>query len=281
MSTRKLQQLYQIRLTSFKRNFDLTRQCHLMEDIHHLRVDIKKLRAMLRLMQVLSPVDDREKSYRKLFSKIFNKAGEVREAQVNMELLESYELARNSPYAKRLQLKEREGIVVLLKAMESFNNAQFEVAHAKQIQKVQSLPDDMVETASGTLLFQELRKVISFKYVKSSDPLHKIRIKLKAIVEIFVLLEEVHRHPHLSTFPQDIKQLNQMLGDWHDQQVLLEEICRYEQKHRDPDEVSELDMIKFQIKQKIRAQRAAIKMKLHATVNLKRLRALQNLLGRG
>ncbi len=280
MSTRKLQQLYQIRLTSFKRNFDLTRQHHLMEDIHHLRVDIKKLRAMLRLMQVLSPVDDREKSYRKLFSKIFNKAGEVREAQVNMELLKRYELGRYSTYAKRLPLKEREGIVVLLKAMESFNNAQFEVAHAKQIQKVQSLPDDRIETASSSLLIQELRKVVSLKYVKSSDPLHKIRIKLKAIVEIFVLLEEVHRHPHLSVFHQDIKQLNQMLGDWHDQQVLLEEICRYEQEYKDP-EVSELDMVKFQIKEKIRVQRAAIKMKLHATVNLKRLRALQDLLERG
>ncbi len=280
MSTRKLQQLYQKRLTSFKRNFDLARQRHLVEDIHHLRVDIKKFRAMLRLMQILSPVDDREKSFRKLFSKIFDKAGEVREAQVNLELLKTYELGRNSTLTKRFLIKEREALPVLLKTMETFDSERFEIAHGKQIQKIQNLADEMVETASGTLLVQELRKVVSLKYLKSSDQLHKIRIKLKAIVEIFVLLEEVHRHPHLLAFQQEIKQLNQMLGDWHDQQVLLAEICNHEQKYEDPEE-SKLEMVKFQINKKIHAQRSAIKMKLHATINLRRIRALQNLLRGG
>src|ERR1700684_3788915 len=61
------------------------------EQLHVLRVEVKKLRAMLTLIETVT----HSKKLHKLFKpvrKVFKHAGEIRNAQINIELAHKYQL---------------------------------------------------------------------------------------------------------------------------------------------------------------------------------------------
>src|SRR5688572_32167235 len=72
---------------------------------HKLRVELKKLNAILKLISFCAQDLNREKTF-KPFKKVFRKAGKVREIQVEEKMLKKY-LPKNSLKRYRKRLKKR------------------------------------------------------------------------------------------------------------------------------------------------------------------------------
>jgi CHAD domain-containing protein len=74
------------------------------------------------------------------------------------------------------------------------------------------------------LINKNLKKVVKQrKHLTSDRKLHKIRIKLKAVYELLKILNTLNpdlKEEHLKTH-KEIKVLNDLLGNWHDQSVLI------------------------------------------------------------
>ena len=71
----------------FKTYFDQTMKRQEVEDVHQLRVFIKRIRTVLSLTQIFTDEVFNKKPHYELFSPLFSKAGFLREIHVNEALL--------------------------------------------------------------------------------------------------------------------------------------------------------------------------------------------------
>ena len=92
MSSNSLYKHYKQQLVLFRKHFDNTHERCEMEDIHQLRVSIKKIRTNLTLMSIASEGEFNNKYHFKLLSKLFKNAGKLREIQVNQAILDKLDL---------------------------------------------------------------------------------------------------------------------------------------------------------------------------------------------
>ena len=268
---RTLTHIYQHRLTSLKEVFTATLKDPEQEAIHQLRVNIKKIKALLRLMQEMDPQDRREKAFRALFADVFKQAGRVREIQINRELLKAYR--EGSGLITSLAQMEKQETKVLLQVLKTFSWDQVAKDHQQQLEKLKHLDEDSVYKLARSRAFRELSKVISLKYQPGPQQLHQVRIKLKAIVEVLAVMVEIHPQQSCKQLLMDIKVLNQIIGEWHDYQVLEDSLLSLTQysniKHSDVNTLAQA------VYRQVRQKRSLIRKQLHETINRETIRELK------
>ncbi len=79
------------------------------------------------------------------------------------------------------------------------------------MQKLRGLGDEETLGIAYIQVLEELKKVVSLKYAPGHDPLHRIRIKLKAIAELLTLMAAIQPRQELKNLLYEIKTLNQMI----------------------------------------------------------------------
>ena len=125
MRKSRLIQHYNDKQASFHLYFKRTFERQGIEDIHKLRLNIKKLRATLSLMELASHGMLNKKRYFALFSKLFDEAGEVWEAQVSLGMI------------------EKSNAIYLMKKSGALKRLDFFEAHPAAPRKIQSKRRDM------------------------------------------------------------------------------------------------------------------------------------------
>ncbi len=191
-----------------------------VEDIHEMRTSIKRLRALLQLVEFLSDNKFSTKKYLKRGRKLFKSVGTLREIQVEEMLVYKYEEQTNadySEYSEYLFEKEHREIEMLKKSFGDiegnniFNDKDFTEA-LKSIDKetVESKTQAFVKRKSNILLKMNRKGKITKR-------VHKNRTILKQIYYLYDILTELSGwHIFLGMTKDKIREKEQQIGEWHD-----------------------------------------------------------------
>ncbi|RZS95115.1 CHAD domain-containing protein [Cecembia calidifontis] len=175
------------------------------EDIHQLRVNIKKIKALIQFFEHLEP----DTNYKKLFQpirKLFKQAGEIRELQLHLIRLESLP-ERDEKNEKKLIAKLEKSINRFLKNKEKWDK------YLNRFQENTSQIDLNFEANTLTAYFNSTLLKTNNKLRKGE--FHEARMKIKIILYLKSLFTEQQQHAIRINF-EFLDQLQEKIGNWHD-----------------------------------------------------------------
>jgi CHAD domain-containing protein len=216
------------------------------EVVHQLRLSIKKLRAFNKLATQLGLQQPEE--YKKVaqeLKKLFSLAGQIRDVQVQIQLLAEYEEHTNTAYpefGKWLLSIEKKRIAHLNSLSSNF----FPLPDGKSSRQenAEEIGTESNETflflAEGVLneLFTKAQKLAT-GYIIDAD-MHRIRRVTK---QLRYILNVVHY-----SFPDyaykritiaDIREIESVVGSWHDKLIRRELLESFLKKFHKPDKTSQ------------------------------------------
>jgi len=211
---------------------------HLTDDaelIHKLRVSIKKIRAILSLIMEIdkqAPVDD----YLASLKHIFRPAGKLRETQISLILIAGTDKPGLGTFRKYLERRADKQLRRFKKAVERLDN--------KALHKSDRAIDRWLQGVDETFMVEQIRSNIESRQIlirslipgmSDKDNLHRIRINVRALSEMFTLLHDMQPDSTLKAQLDEIKSILDVIGTWHDYDVLLVSLFRFIDRH--PDEV--------------------------------------------
>lgn len=201
-----------------------------MEDIHQLRVSIKKLRAIWSLADIMLNGKWKKKKHQKLFKKLFDNAGMIREAQINLGLIAQMDDSELAEYSAHLKKLEDKGLIKLLNQIDRFDTSKLDSLNRELFKHLSKTSEEKIlkHTESYiSLRFKKIEKLLSKPL--TNKQLHKIRILLKGIHELFTIIQELDLQNDLSELLEEIKTLNHEIGIWHDYTVLNTSLEKFHQ----------------------------------------------------
>lgn len=185
------------------------------EELHQFRVQVKKLRALLVMMESTSKNARLKKDFKPI-KKVFKEAGEIRSAFVNLELSDEYHF-KTPEFEKQQNESMKRGTEA------------FVVKGAKQVKKLKRsrhlIHKDVRQLKKKVITRfykQNLNDVAGFfEHIKFTDELHECRKKIK-----FLLYNEKPAHKAIDTKLQldhdYLDKLQETLGKWHDNILALD-----------------------------------------------------------
>ena len=175
------------------------------ESLHHLRVDIKKIRAAFYFAENLYK---EEYSTNKL-KPVFFKAGQIREIQINILLLSLMSLP---PFKLIEQLKKKENTLTLQFIKCSLRYVRL----IKNFRKNVSLPGVLPDYKSIIKYFKNEKQKANKKIEnKDRESFHRYRMKIKKLMYMYNLMPK-KMQKEIKFKHSVINKLQQKLGDWHD-----------------------------------------------------------------
>lgn len=205
-------------------------------NFHKLRVTIKKIVAHLKLFRRIEPDGDRT-LLRKKIRRIFKRAGSIRDLQVRLlQLAEAPQTSRIRKIIKKEKvIAERR----ILDFVGTTNLSGFDWINKSFAMMEQDLASHSIQQVSAGVesymlsMLGKLQK-LSLMGLHKEEHLHTYRIQLKQFYyNLLFLLQRGHLY---RTFQQDLKlidDLQEELGLWHDQYLLLKKMIseRVKRKH--------------------------------------------------
>ncbi|HEY6504891.1 MAG TPA: CHAD domain-containing protein [Chitinophagaceae bacterium] len=188
MENRELRHIVHYYFKRLNKNAERMKRDFNEEAIHLFRVDVKKLRAFLRLMRPAAKEPGQLKFPTK-FKKLYSLAGKIRDRQLYLERIRQYNKAGNG--------RSRNKIYVLQKEIKELANKRDDFPAKKEFKETEDkLIQQLPVNAEDVLLknfFQQKLTVIS-EVVSKGDykekELHSIRKSLKDIIYVTRILRD-------------------------------------------------------------------------------------------
>jgi len=180
------------------------------EDIHQLRVNIKKINALIQLFEYLEP----DTNYKKLFRPIrilFKQAGEIRELQLYLIKVGTCQ-AGSEKNEKKLTAKLVKCINRFLKNKEKWSK------YLNRFLEKTAKIDHNFEVNTLIAYFNSTLLKINNRLRKGE--FHEARMKIKIILYLKSLFTE-EQHNAIRINFGFLDQLQKIIGNWHDLQVSL------------------------------------------------------------
>lgn len=207
-------------------------------DVHPLRLSIKEIRAFLTLVEHITKSNRKTKKIRKLMIQLFKTAGELRESQINAELVELDEELSKWRLTDFLRKKQSKFSKRIVRAIDEFAANKWEEQNARLIRYCHRLDDEIFIKKIGKLIQHKKEHISILIRPDISDVrLHQIRKELRDIRELMKILSDVKPESVPELDKETIKNLMTKIGDWHDDLVLSELIDR---KHGREDSMTRL-----------------------------------------
>jgi CHAD domain-containing protein len=200
--------------------------------IHRYRVQVKRLRTLLRLLEEHAPDATPPKAVMKRLKSVFHAAAIPREAQVSVRTLRSLKgvsARHRASYAKRLSLQEHKGRKLLVARLEAVRerDAKRILAHIEQATQGSHLA---AEQASANR-YVNAEMAAARKLIRQGPPeevLHEVRKHLKNVWHTLRLLNEADGLPaRRRQLLERLAPLQEGLGEWHDIHVLLADLKKW------------------------------------------------------
>jgi hypothetical protein len=233
--------------------------------VHRLRLDVKNLRVLLLLQDTLSGKKKTSKKMQSLVTPLFNHAGHMRSAVLNLSLTQGF----NGPVVKkfRRELRQRRQLSAqqLREAIDRFSDRKFlrlnsRVADAFRERKNKKIRKDATDYLRS--LFAQVRAELFD--LSDDETLHEVRKKLKVIKNLGALLTELDdSHP----FTDELTRINstyEKIGQWHDVAVLLDELQGYLKALNDPSAALKAAPMLRQLRQQCTRSKQRVEKKLKA-----------------
>ena len=225
-----LYQFYRKRISSFLAGIYKSTITGEPEDIHRLRVDVKKIYALYSLFDLMKPEVFKRRVKYKLFVDLFKLSGRIREIQVHFLFLSKpkYKKTDFSSFIAFLKEEENQATREFLLAIKNFNNKELKSTE-KEIRRIcLNIPVNKLSRKSEEFIRERAKKI---KCLLVEDPgtenVHKIRKHLKAMSTVSSLVSTIKPDEKFSLIITGLNKTEMMIGEWHDKVVLSETIDLY------------------------------------------------------
>ena len=225
---------YKKRLTSFLANLFRSSITGDEKDIHRARLDMKKIYAILEMFEMLNPEKFNPQHF-EVLKKLFRFSGKIRELQVNQLVLAKF--VNTSPgvftFMKYLYTREIKLSKQFISVVREFDEKKLKKSE-KAIKKLcDELKVKTLRNKSGRFISKKAKKISLLRnYPSNPDNIHGIRKHLKSMVTILTLVSMVFRDEQQDNILGKLNQTEMLIGEWHDNQVLMDYINQYIQRRK-------------------------------------------------
>lgn len=207
---------------TFRERFVLTARNFHMEDIHQLRVSTKKIKANLSFFEQLSGQSFSKKEHLRMLQPMFKEAGYLREIQVNLALIDQFDQQVLSEYMEYMRASSGRLVRILDEKMTTFSFNRWDQLNQKVHIELKDISRHQASDTLTQFIHLKLEKANRLtKDIKDSKKLHKIRVHLKMVTEAARIMAVLKPSEYLSAFRYGLKEFTDLLGNWHDHDVLL------------------------------------------------------------
>lgn len=216
---------------SFHIYLDYVRERTEMEDIHKLRVTIRKLKVLYALIEFSLPEKFSKNNFNEPLKVLFSRAGRVRENQINLLHVQKLELKYLQPYLGYLSLALKRNLRNLKKSVGNFELEKFDEQCEFVLSLLARFDDDWSQEKIAAYTFYKYEKIAQLKATPENEVvLHKIRKRVRSIIDALSMLKKSARKNSPVPFAE-IKKINDELGKWHDGAVLFHSLVLFERRH--------------------------------------------------
>lgn len=218
---------YKILTTSFYENLSNTSARFGTEDIHQLRVDVKKLRALIRLIEFISEGKIKADDHFAVFFELFKVSGKLREIQINMSLINIQDQNIISPYNDYLREQKQKLIPKLQRRLVSFKRDELEKLNELFYKDLAKMSDETILEFIGLYSIVKISEIKRLRKSPTDSNLHKIRFNAKEIKEYLKIQNSISSTKRSLKLEDEIKNFNEMIGSWHDMVVLVSSVVKF------------------------------------------------------
>ena len=268
-NTCELSGYFDKRLLVFRVQFENTKLNFGVEDLHKLRVEIKKQRAFLRFLEILSEGGFSRKAYYKILASIFKPGGRLRETHVNQSLVLLYRSYALDNYKHFLSKRNKRQTKKLGKALRKFNLDGLNNLNSIVAEILTDVELEKIRHKALGFLNYELQTIRSLRpFIASDNDLHQIRFHTKALGYITKFINELSPAQQLNDLLRMAKPTEKLIGNWHDRVVLRNSLDSYLQKHPGAPDTEEARKLIRQINNRNKASLKTIADRLDGFINI-------------
>lgn len=201
-----------------------------IESVHKLRLSIKRLRALLKILDYADGSSKKAKLLKRIDS-VFLLSGNLRDVQVQIDLLRIYRNQVGGVVDELISaLGKEEKRVARRHKSEITKIDPFDVILLNQRldNAIEVLDDRMIDNILRTKADGQISQIIQISSGNLDEhKLHRIRVILRELIYTLSIMRK--GRPQLnytSPFILPIKNLQQKLGKWHDLKVLLDRLVQ-------------------------------------------------------
>ena len=227
-------QFFKTSHTEFDKYFKRVKKRAEQEDIHQLRVALKKMKTVLHIVDPENKI--LKSSETKRIRRLFKLAGIIREAQVNMELVQHIDNKPMKMYRSFLTEQINYGSKALQQFTSNKNAADF--FSRNTLKKISKKTNHFTESHQLDKFRNKVyRRIERYVHYTGDKILHEIRKEIKHLLFIT-------RFDHVDdSKKENLNNLAEQLGIWHDQAVLLYSLESFSAK--EPLVFKHLESIKY------------------------------------
>lgn len=219
LSKNRQQDYFRLRWENFMIHFERFAKRTNAEDLHRMRVELKKIKALIFLDEYAH--GKKHSRLNKLIRKIFQKGGRIREAQINTQLFRSMK-AGNRKYFSEQRTFIADEAKSFVKTV-SRNADELVKQNAAVYRKFAVIPDASLNKITKKLLKEIKDAFLPRPKIKQ---LHESRKQIKRLVYLHGMLSEKES----ASFPVNIDQLRKVeeeTGKWHDAVIAKQLLHKY------------------------------------------------------
>lgn len=195
-----------------------------IELIHRLRLDIKRIRVIFHLLEILVPEKFKAESRYSHFRNLFKYAGLVREIQLEIKALDHYHASGDMllPFKKHLLKEEKLARKKMIRAVKKTDIKRFREIE-KKIRKVcnKISTREFLDKTFAYILSEAGKIRILLDSSEESGKMHKIRQYLKSVDNVIALIRPVFPGKKLELISRKIKVIDNLIGSYHDNFILM------------------------------------------------------------
>jgi CHAD domain-containing protein len=208
------------------------------DGVHNLRVDIKRLRAYVRLIERITPSFDARASFKPI-RRLFRSCSALRDIHVQLgfltgEAATSFPPERLSEWHNELKDREMKARRLFEAEARKFGPAALNRLKSRVAGSLEGIPEGMVMARAEQNLQTQLRRMQDLASIdrQSDKELHKIRIRSKEARYTLEMVDFGRGRPKERAGLNDkLKSVHQALGRWHDRQVAFDRLTDFLQSY--------------------------------------------------
>jgi len=220
-------------IKSFRKNFIHSTSRRNFNEIHDYRVALKRIRTIVNFIQRIPGGRNLKPCYKINNLRLaFKSGGVLREMQINRIILKKYEQSRTVRYTdfrKYIKQKEKNAFIELKISRNKFSAKKINKFEAKLVWAIQKIPTPLIVENIDQFIekrITQIEKLVKDRNVEST--LHRIRRQTKSIKYLLEMSKtESRSYGDLKFEVGKITELEDLIGNWHDQQVFKLELEKH------------------------------------------------------
>ncbi|MBE9491269.1 MAG: CHAD domain-containing protein [Bacteroidetes bacterium] len=207
-------------------NLELARKNDNTEAIHNLRLSLKRIKVLLQYIEYISNKVIKAEDELKNIKGLFKKAGRLRDIQVQIQLLQTYEQGlkvKFRKYEKFLTKLESKGQKKYINAYTAFDKNYLDKLEFQIKNILKDIADEIIGEKATLLMKDKLHIIRNIYYKeKNEKSFHKIRTQFKDIIYLNNMVQgKLPVDEVLKINDERLGELGNLLGTWHDKLTAL------------------------------------------------------------